>query len=412
LRKILFLTILIILLSFMGWRIYHHLTGAPAVVSRDRKPAVAVMTEPVQRKTMRREAEFTGSLMPASSFELAPKVAGRLDALHVNIGDTLRRGDLVAVLDNEEYALAVAQAAAELEVGRAHLAETRSGLDVAAREYERIRDLREQKVVSEAELDTAEAHYQAAEAKHEVAMAQIRQRQAALQSAEVRLSYTRIHATWRDGVDERRVAERFVDEGAMLSVNDPVISVVDIKKVIAVVYVIERDFPEIRIGQTAVIAADAWPDRHFEGRIIRKAPVLREESRQARVEIEIDNSDELLAPGMFVRARLLFAVHEDAVAVPVSALLQRNGVQGVFLADTRDMRARFIPVRTGIVSRTEVEILAPEIDGLVITLGQHLLEDHSPILITEEMVEEGALSFHLPDRTPEPAVAAVEGNPA
>jgi multidrug resistance efflux pump len=161
--------------------------------------------------------------------KLAPKVAGRLDALRVNIGDTLRRGDLVAVLDNEEYALAVAQAAAELEVGRANLAETRSALDVAAREYERIRDLREQKVVSEAELDTAEAHYQAAEAKHQVAMAQIRQRQAALQSAEVRLSYTRIHATWGDGVDERRVAERFVDEGAMLRVNDPVISVVDIQ---------------------------------------------------------------------------------------------------------------------------------------------------------------------------------------
>ncbi len=394
----------------MGWRIYHHLTGAPLTFSRDKKPPVAVMTEPVKRKTMRREVEFTGSLAPASRFVLAPKVAGRLEALHVNIGDILLRNDLVAVLDNEEYALAVAQARAELEVTKANLAETRSALDVADREYERIRELREQKVVSEAELDTAEARYQAAEAKHQVAMAQIRQREAALQSAEVRLSYTRIHATWRDGVDKRRVAERFVDEGAMLRVNDPVVSVVDIRKVIAVVYVIERDFPEVRIGQTAVIAADAWPDRHFEGRIIRKAPVLREESRQARIEIEIDNSDELLAPGMFVRARLLFAVHEDAVVVPLSALLRRNGVQGVFLADTRNMRARFVPVQPGIISRTEAEILEPDIEGLVITLGHHLLEDQSPIVFPEELTKEDAVSFRFFDKMP--ASAVFKGNPA
>lgn len=405
-----FLLIPIIFL-LLGWRIYQHLTGAPTAVSRGGKPAVAVLTETVERKTMRREVEFTGSLVPASRFEVAPKVAGRLETLRVNIGDILRRGDLVAILDNEEYSLAVAQAAAELEVSRANLAETRSALDMAAREYERIRELRDQKVVSVAELDGVEAQYRAAEAKQQVSMAQIRQREAALQSAEVRLAYTRIHVVWEDGADERRVAERFVDEGAMLRVNDPLVSVVDIRTVVAVVYVIERDFSEIRIGQAATITTDAWPDKHFDGRVIRKAPVLREESRQARVEIQISNPEELLAPGMFVRARLLMAVHEDAVVVPATALVSRNGVQGVFLADIRNMTAHFIPVRPGISSGGEVEIISPEIDGLIITLGHHLLDDQSRILLPERTSEtlkkpvpEGArLNLGLPTMQRNPA---------
>jgi RND family efflux transporter MFP subunit len=332
--------------------------------------------------------------------------------LRVNIGDVLRRGDLVAVLDSEEYTLAVVQARAELEVSRANLAETRSALDVAAREYERIRELRNQKVVSEAELDGVEAKYRAAEAKHQVSMAQIRQKEAALQSAEVRLSYTRIHAAWQNGADERRVGERFVDEGAMLRVNDPVVSVVDIRKVTAVVYVIERDFPEIRVGQIAGITTDARPDMQFEGRVIRKAPVLREESRQARVEMEIDNPEELLAPGMFVRASILIDEHENALVVPVEALVQRNGVQGVFTVDMDNMTASFVPVRPGIRTRTEVEIIEPDIDGWVITLGHHLLEDQTSILLPEDHGGDDALSTRSSGIRIDMPLPAIQRDPA
>jgi multidrug efflux pump subunit AcrA (membrane-fusion protein) len=187
--------------------------------------------------------------------------------------------------------------------------------------------------------------------------------------------------------------------------------VVDIRTVIAVVYVIERDFPEISVGQTAVITTDAYPDVSFEGRIIRKAPVLREESRQARVEIEIANPEELLAPGMFVRASLLLAVHENAVVVPAAALVSRNGVQGVFLADTRDMTARFLPVQPGITTGEEVEIIAPEFDGLVITLGHHLLDDQSRILLPEITSE--TLKKTLPEGACiEPGPSAVQRKPA
>jgi RND family efflux transporter MFP subunit len=275
----------------------------------------------------------------------------------------------------------VAQARAELEVSKANLADCQSTLDVAGRQFQRAKDLREQKVASEAELDEAQANYRAAEAKHQVAEAQIRQKDAALKTAEVRFSYTSIRAAWEDGTGPRRIAERFVDEGAMLKANDPIVSVVDLSSVTAVVYVIERDFPQIQVGQEATVMTDAYADRQFTGKVVRLAPVLKEESRQARVEIEIPNRDGLLAPGMFVRARIQFAEHPGATVVPVSALVRRNGNQGVFLADTEAMRGHFVAVRVGIVDGNLAEVLEPKLEGTVVTLGQHLLEDGAAIVL-------------------------------
>jgi RND family efflux transporter MFP subunit len=190
----------------------------------------------------------------------------------------------------------------------------------------------------------------------------------------------------------------------MLRANDPIVSIVDLQSVIAVINIIERDFPEIRIGQTATVTTDAYIDRQFIGSIVRRAPILKEESRQARVEIEIPNTDGLLAPGMFVRARIQFAEHPDAVTVPLSAVAKRNDRQGVFLANAAASTVKFVPVTVGIVEGNVAEILEPKLEGSVVTLGQHLLEDGASILLPEDEPKSGppAPSADTPAReTPE-----------
>jgi RND family efflux transporter MFP subunit len=315
-------------------------------------------------------------------------VPGRLEKLLVNIGDKVNNGDLIALLDSEEYAQQVAAARAELEVSQANLADSKSALDIAQRDYERSKELLQQKIASPTQLDQALAEYNAAKAKLEVAEAQIKQRQAALRTAEVRLSYTRIHASWDDQSSQRIVAERFVDEGSMLRANDPVVSIVDISTVKAIINVVEEDFPDIRVGQETTITTDAYGDRKFTGKVARRAPVLEEESRQARVEVEIPNPDRLLAPGMFVRATIQFDIHDDVTVVPGSALVRRNGDRGVFLADLENNSAKFIPVQTGIVDGEWVEIVEPELEGQVVTLGQHLLEDGASIVVSRTTQDE------------------------
>jgi RND family efflux transporter MFP subunit len=281
-------------------------------------------------------------------------------------------------------------------VARANLQEGRDMLENTEREYRRIVNLRNKKITSEAELDTIDAKYKTFQAKLKVAKAQLTQKEAELRMAKVRLAYTQIKVPDNHRSRLRVVGERFVDEGAMLASNNPIVSILDIGTLTAVIYVIERDYAKIQPGLEATAATDAFPGRTFPGRVIRIAPLLKEKSREARVEIEIPNEQKLLKPGMFVRVEIQFQKHDNATVVPTAALVKRNGTPGVFIADTQQNSARFVPVTVGIVNGTGAEILKPSLNGSVVTLGHHLLEDGAAIILP------GAKSKGKPPQKPVP----------
>ena len=324
---------------------------------------------------------FTGSLYPVSEFIVAPKIAGRLEKLLVNIGDRVKAGQLVAVLDDAEYHQNVNEAKADLEVTLASLQELKITLENAKREYERTVALRQQKIASASQLDAAESEYKTQQAKVAVAAAQVSQKDAALKTAKVRISYTQIRVPENNVGGHQVVGERYVDEGAMLAANKPIVSILDIVTLIAAIHVIERDYPKIHPGLEATVTTDAYPGRTFVGRVIRLAPLLMEKSREARVEVEIPNQEKLLKPGMFVRVRIQFDQHENATIVPTDALVKRKGIQGVFLADLKQKNVRFVPVTLGFMDGTRAEVLEPPLTGSVVTLGHHLLEDGGSIVI-------------------------------
>ena len=116
-----------------------------------------VEVAPVEKATIADVASFTGSLLPRSYFLVAPKVAGRLEKLMVNIGDPVGRGQLVAVIDDDEYTQQVQVAQAELLVAQANVEEAENALELGKREYERIGALREKRIASESEFDGAGA---------------------------------------------------------------------------------------------------------------------------------------------------------------------------------------------------------------------------------------------------------------
>ncbi len=343
------------------------------------KPAVTVEVAAVTRAGIQNIGRYSGSLSAGSAFVVAPKISGRIEAIYVRMGDPVDTGQPVATLDDEEYRQQVAEAAAELDVARATVQERRNTLENTRREYQRTEALREKKIASQSELDAAEADYRVQQARFRVAEAQVAQKEAALQAARVQLGYTRIHVPANHGSRRRLVGERFLDPGAMVAANTPIVSILDIATMTATVHVIERDYPLVRPGMAAALTCDAFGDRHFTGHVSRIAPLLKEASRQASVEIEIENRDGLLKPGMFVRAEIVLDRHENATVVPVAALVKRNGQTGVFAADLETKTARFVPVAPGITEADRVEILRPELTGHVVTLGQHLLEDGASI---------------------------------
>jgi len=382
-----FFAFLLVLAIFgiAGWQAYKRISASANKKGLSRSAvAVAIETKPIRRDAIRDIGIFTGSLLPKSQFIVAPKVAGWLKKLLVNIGDTVQQNQVIAILDDEEFTQQVQQARAELQVAKANAENCTSDLDIAKREYERAKALREKQIASASELDESEAAFNACQTRLKVSLAQVAQKEAALKAADVRLSYTKVQAFWEDGDEPRVVGERFMDEGALLQVNEPIVSILENNPLTAVVYVIERDYQKVEVGQQSVVTTDAYPDKTFTGSVVRIAPLLKESSRQARVEIEVPNLEQLLKPGMFVRAKIEFARHDNAMLIPFAALVRREDKEGIFIADLSNLKARFVPVTTGIINGELAEVIEPEISGLVVTLGSHLLEDGSDIILPEK----------------------------
>ncbi len=371
----------------------------------DRERAAAVEVGRVSRQDIKDIAEYTGTLRARSEFTLAPRVSGRIRSLRVDIGDTVEKGDIVAELDDEEFALEVDEARAALDVARAELEDAEARRDVREREFERLERLREQGVVSEEEYDVGASEAAAARANVRVQNSVVAQRQAALRAAEVRREYTRIRAEWNGegGSDVRYVGERHVDEGANISSNDPIISLLDMDALRGVTFVADRDFARMRPGQSVEVQSDAWPGETFPGEVRRISPQLQEDTRQARVEVDVPNEEGRLNPGFFVTMRITVEELEDARVIPLDALTRHGGERGVFLVEEldaeeagesdgadgeereADKKVRFVPVTVGVRTRDYAQILDPDIEGQVVTLGQHRLGDGSRIRITDEI---------------------------
>ncbi|MBM9605583.1 efflux RND transporter periplasmic adaptor subunit [Desulfopila inferna] len=328
---------------------------------------------------------FSGALEPRAEFVVAPKVGGRLERLSVNLADFVGRGQVVAELENDEYIQAVALARADLAVAQANLSEARSEAEIAGRELERVETLRKRGVASETQLDSAKAAHLAKRAKREVAEANVTRAESQVATANIRLGYTRITAGWSGGADRRVVAERFVDEGATVSANTPLLRIVEIDPIIGVIFVTEHDYARMQPGLGVSLVTDAYPGEKFSGTIERIAPVFKEATRQARVELVVDNDQLRLKPGMFIRATVVLEQIAEATLVPEEALAKRDDRSGIFLVSEDGRSVSWKPVDTGIREGDAVQIVGDQLTGRVVTLGQQLLNDGSQITIPDEI---------------------------
>jgi len=383
-KKTVIICIVLALLAALGWKVYDKIEEMKQKEKEGSKrsvAAVAVEVGAVRQGSIVERGHFTGTLQARYSFTLAPNVGGRLQRLMVDVSDEIKKGQLIAVIEDEEYVRQTEQSRAEMLVAQATLKEQESALDVARREFERADSLLARNIASESETDVKRSVFKVAEAKRAVAEAQVAQKVASLKAAEARLAYTKIHATWESGDGSRVVGGRFVDEGAMLKTGDPIVSILDITSLKGVIQVIERDYTRMRIGQRVEITTDAYPDQTFEGIVARIAPQLKESSRTARVEVEAPNADKRLKPGMFIRVSVVYGEHKDATLAPSAAVTKRENQTIVFAVNEEKRTVSMTPVQVGVTSAETVEILSPKLSGLVVTMGHHLLSDGAAVTL-------------------------------
>ena len=396
-RKIITMSLLLIAAAGLGWAVFHKATdrGGTGSPARIRKPA-PVEVAPVTRGPIELRRTFSGTLEARAEFIVSPKVSGRVERLAVNLADTVRRDQVVAELDNDEYVQEVAQAKADLEVARANLSEAKSALIIADRDLERIRTLRTRGVASESQLDAARANHLTKQAQVEVAMSQVVKAESSLETANIRLGYTQVRASWTGGSDRRVVAERFANEGGTVSANGSLLLIVELDPITGVMFVTEQDYVRMRTGQRGTLTTDAYPGKRFEGRIDRIAPVFRQETRQARVELTIGNASHKLKPGMFIRVTMVLDRLDDATIVPENALTTRDNRTGVFVVSEDGGSVSWRDVTVGIREGDRVQVAGEGLSGRVVTLGQQLVDDGSPITIPVREAE-------APSTDPKPA---------
>ena len=385
--RLLFLLVLITSIVAIGWAVYQRL-DAPGAADRGSNRAAGPSTPvPVEAVAIAREPialrrTFTGTLEARAEFVVAPKIGARLRQLAVDLGDEVRRGEVVARLDDDEFVQEVARAQAELEVALANQAEAENLLEIAERELRRVQRLRGGGLTSESQLDVATADVLAKRARVKVTAAGISRAEAEIEAARIRLGYTLVVADWQGGSDRRVVAERYVDEGETVSANTPLLRIVELDPITAVFSVTERDYGLLRADQAVSLSTDAFPGERFAGAIQRIAPVFREATRQARVEVRVDNPGLQLKPGMFVRADVVLDRVADAVVVPDEALVRRDERTGIFVVGTDDTVA-WRPVETGIRDAGRVQVHGEGLAGRVVVLGQQLLEDGSRVRVAD-----------------------------
>ena len=382
---------IIILMVFMigaatglGWLIFGQLQER-AVSSKSGRAVrpVPVEVAQIERGPIALQRTFSGELEALAEFVVAPKISGRVEQVIVNIADTVNRGQVVAELDNDEYVQAVAQAQADLEVARAKLSEAKSALEIAKREFKRTESLLKRGIASDSEFDAARQDRLAKQAQLKVAAAQVTKAESSLETANIRLRYTKVTAGWTGGDKHRVVAERYVDEGQTVAANAPLLLIVELHPIIGVVFVTERDYAHLKPGQHVSLTTDAYPGEQYPGRIDRIAPVFRKSTRQARIEMTIDNPQHRLKPGMFIRTTVVLAQVSEATIVPEQALTIRDDRSGVFIVSEDGRSVAWREVKAGIREGNRVQVEGEGLSGRVVTLGQQLVKNGSAITIPD-----------------------------
>jgi RND family efflux transporter MFP subunit len=381
-RKVLGLVVGIALIVAGAW--YYRSTdsaaaattsGSPAAAGRGGpggrggRPAMPVDTAAAARHEIIDYTSVVGNLIGQLTVDVVPRVAGRIEAINVQLGDRVSKGQPIIKIEDRELRLQITQAQASLDVNEATVTQRANDLKVVENAYARTKTSFDNGLISKQALEDVEARVNAAQSQLLVARSQQAQTQARIDELKVTLSNTQVLSPV-DGF----VSRRALDPGAFAGANTVILSVVDISTVRLVANIVERDFKRVKAGIEARVEVDAFPGEHFTGSVSRVAPVFDPTTRTAPIEIEVPNPGYRLKPGMYARVRLTVERRANALTVPRNAVVDFEGKRGVYMI-TEDI-ARFHPVTTGLSDGERVEIESGVTDGeRVVTTGATALRD-------------------------------------
>jgi RND family efflux transporter MFP subunit len=354
--------------------------GAFPRIARDREALAASREAPVTHPVVTllhategepvSELMLPGNIEPLYEANLYARADGYLERRYVDIGSKVKAGQVLAIISAPEIdqqliqtRATLVQAEATLQQAHAALEQAKANAELSRLTKERDLPLGEQHAISQQIVDSAVQTYNAriadvtaAKANIAAAEASVSANQANVSRLEQLKSFERIIAPF-DGV----ITQRNVERGDLVSIGNsagkPLFSIAQSDTLRIQIDVPQSEAVNIRDGQKAVVDVKEKVGRSYSGTVTRSAGALNDAARTMRTEIQIDNHDGSLLPGMYAQVRFTIPQQRRSLIVPTSSLVINREGMHVVTVDAGHV-VHFVPVTIGKDMGKEVEILA------------------------------------------------------
>lgn len=278
-------------------------------------------TQKIENGDIMESITASGTINPLSTVSVGSQASGRIAEIYVDYNSVVKKGQLLALIDQENAKATVQQREAALEIAKAQVAVEENNIKYYKKALNRISKLNAAKYSTEKDLEAAERDYDNSVAQLALEQAQVKQAQASLNSAQTELSYTEIKAPV-DGIVISKSVE--VGQTVAASFETPEIFSVaeDLTKMQIEASVVEADIAKVKEGQKVRFTVDSYADDYFYGTVtqVRNEATTTSNVVTYTVVIGIDNTDMKLKPGMTANVEIITAEEKDVMLVPNQAL--------------------------------------------------------------------------------------------
>ncbi|HCD51366.1 MAG TPA: efflux transporter periplasmic adaptor subunit [Balneolaceae bacterium] len=287
----------------------------------------------------------TATLEAVEEAVIVSKVRGIVEEILVEEGDMVKKGQVIARIEDDQY---------RIETERA-----KATMDRMYNDYQRNKELFEKELISAEVYENSRYDYESQKSAYEL--------------AKLSLEYTAIRSPI-SGV----ISERFIKVGNMIGTDQQVYRVTNFDPIQAVLHIPEHEMYKIRKGQRAELMVDAIPGKLFTGKVERISPVIDPQTGTFKTTVYLDDKEDILRPGMFGRIKIVYDTRFNTRMIPKNAIISEDETQSVFVI--KDSLAFRRIIKTGYVNGTNIEVLEGLDDGeIVVTTGQGSLSDSTRV---------------------------------
>lgn len=278
-------------------------------------PPVSAAVITVTTETLRLSIPVTGTLISNTRVDVKAEVIGHIARFEKQEGDAVRAGEAVAWVDDENSQLGVRQAETAVQVAEAGLERGRLLESHSRTELERAENLVTSGGITDKDLKAAQLAGRDATAQVMLAQAQLEQARAALEVARKHVRDTIIYAPVSG-----EIQRKLVNKGSYVEAPTHVFTIVDNTRLELESPVASADIAPIEAGQRVTFMVNSYPNATFEGRVLEMNPAVDEQTRSAKVRIQVTNPGGKLKAGMFAQGEILTGEAANAVMIPAAAL--------------------------------------------------------------------------------------------